>query len=90
MKNNNLYEKEFVCGKTTISRKLLETLSEPFNTENASDKTMQEIADNIEKEMKDFYEWEANGMLSTTMLKKKWYGVLKSSAIRYNIPQYNE
>lgn len=90
MEKENFYSKEFVCGKTSISRDLLETLPEPFNTENVSDKTMQEIANEVESEMKDFYEWEENGSISHEKANEKWWEQLENSVIKRNIPYYYE
>lgn len=90
MEKENFYSKEFVCGKTAISRDLLETLPSPFDTENVSDKTMQEIANEVESEMKDFYEWEKNGSISHEKANEKWWELLECSIIKHNIPYYYE
>lgn len=90
MENEYFYSKEFSCGKTTISRDLLETLPNPFDTENVSDKTMQDIANEVENEMKDFYKWENEGLLSSCLVNKKWWRILESTILKHNIPYYYE
>ena len=90
MATKNHYNKEFICGKTNITRDLLESLPEPFNTENVSDKTMQDIANKLEEEMKDFYQWEEDGSITPNKVQEKWWEYLESMAIRHNVPYYYE
>lgn len=81
MEHNDFYSKEFKCGTIIVSRNMLETLPSPFNTENVSDRDMQDIANEVGDRMK-----EIDGMLSSALLQK----IIITVAISHCIPYYYE
>ena len=81
MEHNDFYSKEFKCGTIIVSRNMLETLPNPFNTENVSDRDMQDIANEVDNKIKDI-----DGMLSSALLQK----IVSHVAISHGIPYYYE
>jgi hypothetical protein len=84
------YGKEFECGQSTLSRGDLESLPCPFNTENVSDEVMQEIVDEVEGEMTQWREWNANGDISDDRLNEHWWEVLEDVVVAHNVPYYED
>lgn len=85
---NSIYLKEFKCGRTEITRGMLEALPEPFNTINVSDETMQEIADEVEQQMQDYYQWEEDDSISHDKVEEKWWEILENIVVDKQIPYY--
>lgn len=88
MASEDFFSKEFKSGKTEITRYTLETLPEPFNTSGVNDKTMQEIANEVEQQMQDYYQWEENGSISHDKVNEKWWEILENIVIEKNVPYY--
>lgn len=82
--------KEFTSGKTSISRLLLESCICPFMTEDTTDETMQGIADRVEEEMKEWYEWEKDGSVTSDKVEDMWWSFLEKEVVAAGIPYYED
>ena len=88
MDTNDFMNKIFKSARTEINRELLESLPEPFDTSNVSDDTMQDIANNVEAEMSEYYTWQEQGDITKEKLNEKWWEMLEDCIICHNIPYY--
>jgi len=82
--------KPFTCGKTTISRSVLESCPCPFDTDCATDTIMQTIASNVENEMKEWYDWEKDGTVTADKVQEKWWEILEREVVAAGIPYYED
>jgi hypothetical protein len=47
---------------------------------------MQRIADNVELEMKDWYDWLKDGDITNDMVEDKWWQVFEKEVVAAGIP----
>lgn len=84
------YEKEFVCGETTISRALYESLPCPICTSPLTDDEMAKLAEQIEYEMSEWYEWRDNGDVSEDKCEEQWWAIMEQLAINFGMKYYED
>ena len=88
MDTNDFMNRIFKCGKTEINRELLESLPEPFDTTNVYNETMQRIANEIEFEMREYYEWKKQGDITKDKVEEKWWEIFEECVINNGVPYY--
>lgn len=71
-------------------RELLEGLPCPFCTDNVTDETLDDISEELELEMKPWYEWKRNGDVTADKVEEKWWEELENIAVEKGIPYYED
>lgn len=88
IREDRFYNKVFKGTLTTLTRRELECLPIPFYTADASDETMQEIIDNVDKEMKDTYGSDFD--LENDSHYEYWFEVMEREVYCHEIPYYED
>lgn len=84
------YEKEFTCGKTTITRGDYEGLPLPMKTLSLSDNDMSKLAESIEHQMKSYQDWVKDGVMSEEDYQDRWWGVMEDCGLKFGMTYYDE
>lgn len=71
-------------------RELLESLPCPFCTDNVTDETLDEISNEVEIEMEDWYDWNKDGVINSDKLDEVWWETLERIVCQHNIPYYED
>lgn len=88
--NKRKFNKIFRCGRTELSRADLENLPVPFYTNDVSDDDMQNIVEEIEEEMQDWYSWEEDGSITSDKVSEHWWKVLEETVVAHGVPYYED
>lgn len=81
------YTKNFVCGRSEITRGELESLPCPFCTKEVSDETMQKLADITEQEVNQRL---GGREVSEDTFWGIWWEELEDTCNYLNIPYYED
>ena len=86
------YNKEFVCGQSSISRGELESLPCPFNTFSIDDDKMQKIVDCTEESTRTQLRLSKNEKIDLENDKhsKCWWENLEYFCNLFNVPYYED
>lgn len=84
------YCKGFSCGKTFITRCLYETLPCPMDTSSLTDADMQKLADAIEYEMSEWYEWRDNGDITQDKCDAQWWQIMEDVGYNFGMTYYED
>lgn len=84
------YLKEFTCGETTITREDYECMPSPMNTSALTDEDMQKVADAIEYEMSEWYEWRNNGDITQDKCDAHWWKIMEDVGYNFGMRYYEE
>ena len=90
MSMDNFYEKEFVCGRTIISRGDLENMPCPFNTEGVDDEKMQRLANLTEGSTRQRTSDYDESLMSKDKMDEIWWEELEDSCNYLDIPYYED
>ena len=91
MSNKLDYEKEFICGLTTISRADYENMPSPMNTSSLTDDDMQELAKRIEYEMNgNWNDWLEQGDVTQDQYDEHWWSVMEECGILFGMTYYED
>ena len=84
------YYREFVCGRTSISRSLYESLPSPMNTYSLSEDEMQKLADCIEDYMYDWNDLLDSHDISKDKYDEQWWKVMEECALRFGVTYFED
>jgi hypothetical protein len=84
------YEKEFTCGKTTITRGDYEGMPCPMDTSSLSDDDMQNLAEAIEQEMYKWQEWLDNGDVNQDQYDEHWWESMEDLGLDFGMTYYED
>ena len=90
MTNEMDFYKEYVCGKTTITRCDYEELPSGMNTSSLTDEDMQKLANAIESEMETWHEWLENGDISEDKHNEHWWEVMEYLGSAFGMTYYED
>ena len=76
-------DKKYTSGNTTITKGDFECLPLPLNTDGVTDEQMQEIADCVEREMKPWYDWRKDGLVTEDEVADKRDELMETFALAY-------
>ncbi|BFK46590.1 hypothetical protein I180019D1_20000 [Alistipes sp. i18-0019-D1] len=86
------YQKEFVCGNSSITRGELEELPCPFFTAEVTDEQMQAIIDETDAETKLCWRLPTNRPINfgNNRYSETWWKELECAANRHHVPYYED
>lgn len=84
------YEKEFICGNTTITRAEYENMPIPMNTSSLTDEDMQELAERIEYEMSEWQDWLEQGDVTQERYDEQWWSIMEELGVAFGITYYED
>ena len=90
MANEMDFYKEYICGKTTITRCDYEEMPSPMNTSSLTDDDMQKLANAIESEMETWHEWLENGYISEDKHNAHWWEVMEYLGNAFGMTYYED
>ena len=87
-KPNEFYTKEFVCGKTIVTRSDFEGMPIAMDTYDFDDETMQAIADTVEHNVVTEFGYNYN--LLNDEVQDYWWSELEGIALNYGMNYYDD
>ena len=91
-KEDAFYDKVFVCGKSELSRRELESLPEPFDTCHVTDEQMEQIVFETEMETRDRLRLGDNESIDfdDDRHSEVWWEEMEKTVVRHGIPYYED
>ncbi len=91
-KDDEFYDKEFVCGDSVLSRRKLESLPAPFFTDDVTDEQMEIIVTETEEETRSRLRISKNKHIdfNNDRHSEIWWEEMEKAVNRQNVPYYED
>ena len=91
-REDTFYDKVFVCGKSELSRRELESLPAPFNTYHVTDEQMEQIVFETEMETRDRLRLGESESINfdDDSHSEIWWEEMEKTVVRHGVPYHED
>ncbi len=91
-REDTFYDKVFVCGKSELSRRELESLPAPFNTYHVTDEQMEQIVFETEMETRDRLRLGEGESINfdDDSHSEIWWEEMEKTVVRHGVPYHED